>query len=262
MVILTGIPYDEKSSFLRGAALAPARIRETLHNGASNYYTEDGFNAIEHAEFLDGGDIEVSDYEDISEQVLRRLGRGRRVLVLGGDHSITYPVVKACSKVYGRFDILHVDAHGDLYEEFEGDRYSHACPFARIMEAGLARRLVQVGLRSLTPHQRQQAERYGVEQIEMRHFEEKWRHITFDGPLYLSVDLDAFDPAFAPGVSHHEPGGLTPRQFLDILHVLQVPLIGADIVEYNPHRDHAHMTAALAAKLLREIAAKMLRTKP
>src|SRR5205809_1102629 len=144
----------------------------------------------------------------------------------------------------------------DLDAEFEGDRYSHACPFARIMEERLADRLVQVGIRTLTAVQRVQAERYGVEVIDMR----AWvagRRPTLHEPVYVSIDLDAFDPAFAPGVSHREPGGLTAREVLTVLHGLSVPLVGADIVEFNPAQDPSGMTATLCAKLVKEVAGKM-----
>ena len=136
--------------------------------------------------------------------------------MLGGDHAVTYPVVRAVAAIHGPVDILHFDAHPDLYDEFEGRRLSHACPFARIMEEGLARRLVQVGIRTLNAHQRAQAERFGVEIHPMNTFDAHSFVPDLAAPAYLSFDLDALDPAFAPGVSHHEPGGLTVRETLDI----------------------------------------------
>ena len=180
-------------------------------------------------------------------------------LALGGDHSVTLPIVRAHSRYFSDLTVVHIDAHPDLYDELEGDRLSHACPFSRIMEEGLASRLVQLGIRTLNAHQRQQADRFGVEILEMR----TWRLDDglprgLTGPLYLSLDLDALDPAFAPGVSHPEPGGLSTRELLDIVEALPSPLVGADIVELNPLRDPAGLTARVAAKLLKEIAAKML----
>ena len=258
MVKLIGIPFDKKSSFLQGPALAPARIRQVLHDGGSNYWTEKLQNPIEHKDFSDAGDLNVDVYEDIEKELKKVLLPGVKLLSLGGDHSVTYPLIKAYKEVYGAFDILHIDAHGDLYDAFDGDPHSHACPFARIMEEGLAPRLVQVGVRTLNPHQLAQARRFGVEQITMLDFEEKWRSLKFNRPLYISMDLDGLDPAFAPGVSHHEPGGLSTRQVLDIFHHVDAALIGADIVEYNPHRDVSGMTAAVAAKLLKELAGKMV----
>ncbi len=258
-VVLTSVPFDAHSSFMTGPALAPDRIRECLHNGSGNYWTERGFNPIEHKQFQDIGSLVFSDYLHIADAADQAIQHGQRLLTLGGDHSITYPLLKAHRQHYTEFSVLQIDAHGDLYDNFMGNRYSHACPFARIMEEGLCDRLVQVGIRTLTPHQRQQAESFGVEQIEMRHLPEKINELHFSRPLYISFDMDGLDPAFAPGVSHHEPGGLTVREVIQILHSIKVPIIGADIVEYNPHRDHQGITAALATKLAKEILELMLR---
>jgi arginase family enzyme len=122
------------------------------------------------------------------------------------------------------------------------------------MERGLARRLVQVGIRTLNRHCREQAERFGVEIVEMRRFRPEAVPMPA-GPLYVSIDLDSFDPAFAPGVSHHEPGGLSVRDVLAVLDRVEADIVGADIVEYNPARDLNGVTAVLAAKLVKEVAA-------
>jgi agmatinase len=180
-----------------------------------------------------------------------------RPLVLGGDHSISYPVVRAVSRKFPGLSILHLDAHPDLYDEYEGDRFSHACPFARIMEEGLARRLVQVGIRTLNAHQRKQAERFGVEIISMRDWMEG-RRPSLEGDVYLSLDLDGLDPGFAPGVSHREPGGLSVREVIGLIQGIGGTLVGADVVEYNPRQDLGGVTAIVAAKLVKEIAGRML----
>jgi arginase family enzyme len=153
--------------------------------------------------------------------------------------------------------VLHIDAHPDLYTEFEGDRFSHACPFARIMEEGLAVRLVQVGIRTMTGHQRDQSERFGVEVIDMRAWERGARPAV-NGPVYLTVDLDGIDPAYAPGVSHREPGGISVRDVINMVQQLRGSLVGADVVEYNPRQDLGGVTAFVAAKLVKEIADRML----
>ena len=129
-----------------------------------------------------------------------------KILTLGGDHSVTYPIIKAYSQFYSDLNILQFDAHPDLYHEYAGNPYSHGCPFARIMEKGFIKRLVQVGIRAMTSHQKEQAERFGVEIVEMKDFKPDL-DINFTGPVYISLDLDGLDPAFAPGVSHQEPGG-------------------------------------------------------
>ena len=255
-ITLQGILYDAKSSFLRGPALAPPRIRAAYNSTSANYFSESGIDLSPEI-WDDKGDYDITDYDEISSVTKKNLSSGQPLISLGGDHSITYPIVKAIEQYHGPLTILHIDAHSDLYDEFEGDKYSHACPFARIMEEDLAHRLVQVGMRTLSTHQREQAQKFGVEILEMKDFSID-KLPVFDTPIYLSLDMDALDPAFAPGVSHHEPGGLTTRQLITIIQRIQAPVIGADIVEYNPKRDINEVTAMVAAKLLKEIAAKIL----
>jgi arginase family enzyme len=144
-----------------------------------------------------------------------------------------------------------------LYDEFEGSRVSHACPFARIMEERLATRLVQVGIRTLNRHQREQAEKFGVEIVEMSALP-AYDRLKIRGPVYISFDMDVLDPAFAPGISHREPGGMTVREAIAHLHAIAGTIGGADIVEYNPAQDVAGMTATVAAKILKEILGKMI----
>ncbi|MEB8344906.1 agmatinase [Flavobacteriaceae bacterium KMM 6898] len=255
-IIIQGIQYDDKSSYQKGPKLAPPLIREALHSGSMNYFAEDG-TTIESRQLLDKGDFEITSYFDIEEITKTHLKTHKKILTLGGDHSITFPIIKAVHEQYPVLDILHIDAHADLYDNFEGDPYSHACPFARIMENGFAVRLVQVGIRTLNTHQAEQAEKFGVEIHPMKNLNLS-SIPKFKNPLYISLDMDGFDPAFAPGVSHHEPGGLTSRQVIDLLQNIDAEVVGADIVEYNPTRDFQNMTAFLAAKMMKEILAKML----
>ncbi|MEP5611350.1 MAG: agmatinase [Cyclobacteriaceae bacterium] len=255
-IILQGIQFDEKSSFQRGPVKAPALIREALYSDSANMFTED-LKDVSAMSIDDKGDFEIEEYFDIEAITGRNLSDEGKLLTLGGDHSITYPLIKAHHAKYPVLDILHIDAHGDLYDELNGDKYSHGCPFARIMENGLAANLVQVGIRTLTQHQKEQAEKFKVEIHQMKDLDlSKIR--KFENPLYISLDMDAFDPAFAPGVSHHEPGGLSSRQVIDLIQNLDAEIIGADIVEYNPDKDFQNMTAYLAAKMMKEILAKMV----
>lgn len=254
-ILLQGILFDSKSSFMQGPAEAPPIIRDQLHSGASNYYSELG-KEITTAVYEDLGDFKITDFNQIEAITLENLKKGKRLFTLGGDHSISYPVLKAFSKKIPEFQILHIDAHSDLYDNYEGDPFSHACPFARIMDSKLTAHLTQIGIRTLNPHQKAQAAKYNVTIQEMKDFDPSKLHLK-DMPVYISLDMDAFDPGFAPGVSHHEPGGLSPRQVIDLFHTIKNPVIGADIVEYNPKRDLNGITAVLAAKMLKEIMALM-----
>jgi arginase len=261
-VVLLGVPWDRHSSFLRGAALAPPVIRATFHNGAANLCAENGHDLGADSRWLDLGDLAIPAGDDAALQTITDtasavLQQGGRLLALGGDHAVTFPLLRAYGPAFPGLTVLHIDAHPDLYDDLDGDRLSHACPFARALEEGLIGRLVQVGIRTLNPHQQAQAGCFGVEVVEMR----DWRpdlDLCLTAPLYFSLDLDALDPAFAPGVSHHEPGGFTTREVLQIIQQLPVQLVGTDIVELNPIRDSLGITAALAAKLVKEISAQML----
>lgn len=255
-IIIQGIQFDEKSSFQQGPRLAPPLIRKALHSGSMNLYAENGIS-IDNDKVVDKGDFDIKAYFDIEDITKEHMNSGNKVFTLGGDHSITYPIIKAYYNRYPVMDILHIDAHADLYHEYEGDKYSHACPFARIMENGFAARLVQVGVRTLNTHQAEQAEKYKVEVHQMKDLDIS-NIQKFQNPLYISLDMDGFDPAYAPGVSHHEPGGLSSRQVLDLIQSIDIEVIGADIVEYNPNRDFQDMTAFLAAKMMKEIIGKLM----
>jgi arginase len=268
--VLKGIPLDINSSYLQGSAGGPQAIRSLLNSGMMNWFSEDGIDL--EGKFFDSGDLNLSEFNDrasiseteretaccsISSSVEQLLEQGRGLLCLGGDHSISYPIIAAHSHIYPNLSVLHLDAHPDLYDSFDGSRYSHACPFARIMEKGLIKRLVQVGIRAANMHQRQQADRFGVEMIEISNWKPE-TELKLETPLYLSLDLDVIDPAFAPGVSHHEPGGFSSRQVIELIRNLPVPLVGADLVELNPNNDPSGITAALGAKLVKEIINKMV----
>jgi len=261
-VVLVGVPYDASSSFLRGPAMAPGIIRAALDSDSNNGWSESLCDLRAPGVVRDAGDVAMTGTggdprSRIESAVVEAIGDGARPLCLGGDHSITYPVLRALRPHYPRLALLHFDAHPDLYDALDGDRYSHACPFARIMDERLVDRLVQVGIRTMNAHQQAQAERFGVQVLPMR----DWTgplSFTFDDPLYVSVDLDVLDPAFAPGVSHREPGGLSVRELLAVIQRIDARIIGADVVEFNPTVDPAGITSWVAAKIVRELAARMV----
>jgi agmatinase len=259
LVTLMGVPLDENSSFARGPAGAPAAIRAALASSHGHRTTELGVN-LDQAAWADGGDIGIEGDDPIASIQAAAAGvaaRGSKLLALGGDHSVSAPLIKAAAAKHGPLTVFHVDAHPDLYSDFEGNPHSHASPFARALEAGAIMRLVQVGIRTLNATLRAQVEKHGVEVVTMRDWP---RDVTsgLKGPLYVSLDLDGLDPAFAPGVSHPEPGGLSTREVIRMLQDLPVSPVAGDVVELNPLRDINGMTGFVAAKCVKELMGRML----
>jgi agmatinase len=259
--VLLGIPLDHNSSFLRGPAQAPPQIRAAFHSDAWNSWAGGRIDLAQPGLFEDAGDLpnmeDTDAFERIEQAVAKIVDSKKRAVCLGGDHSITYPILRAFGKRVPGITLVHFDAHPDLYADYEGNPHSHASPFARIMENELVQRLVQIGIRTLNDHQRAQAEKYGVEIYGMENLPDLAK-LTLTGPIYVSFDMDALDPAFAPGVSHWEPGGLSTREAIRYLQGLPAPIVGADIVELNPVRDASGLTATVAAKLLKELLGKMV----
>lgn len=264
-VTLLGIPWDEKSSFQRGAANGPAAIRAAFRSDSTNTWNEDVADVAVLLE--DAGDLSLEGSPDVPAQIAlaatELLTRRARPVFLGGDHGVTVPLARGVHRAIGPVTVLHFDAHPDLYAELGGDRYSHACPITRILEEGLAGRVVQCGIRTMNREQEEQARRFGVEVVAMRAGLEAMRRAVerVPGPLYLSLDLDSLDPAFAPGVSHPEPGGLATRDLVSLIQAIPAgSLVAADIVELNPSNDLRDLTARVAAKLLKEIVGRMVTT--
>jgi arginase len=261
-VSILGIPHDGNSSFMKGASEAPTRIRPELHSDAYSLWMETGIDLGMPKGLIDHGDVQFTDsvdhWEAIELEVGRVLDTGNPLISLGGDHAVTHPIMRAVRKRHSKLTILHIDAHPDIYHSYQDNPRSHTSPFARIMEEGLADRLVQVGLRTINDHHRAQFERFGVEYIEAGQCSQELK-LNLRMPVYLSMDIDALDPAYAPGVSHREPGGLSTRQVIDLIQGIDQPTVAADIVEYNPRCDISNMTALVATKLLKEIAGMMIK---
>ena len=259
---MLGVPWDANSSYLRGAAQAPAAIRDALRCDASNGWAESGIDTSLPEIFGDAGDLEFGDGENWfsqTENAAEQLARKCKPLFLGGDHSVTYPLVRGVAKKFAGLTMVHFDAHPDLYENYEDNPYSHASPFARILEEKLAVRLIQVGIRTLNAHQKAQAEKFGVEVCERKAGSVDLVAMKIQGPVYVSFDLDALDPAFAPGVSHREPGGLSVREAIGYLHSIPATVVAADLVELNPTQDISGVSATVCAKLVKELVGVMAR---
>ena len=263
MIQLIGIPFDSNSSFLRGPSYAPPRIRLMEKDGSANSFTEEGTEIKENIHYTDFGDLYFQDtnpekaFDQIRDKISILLSNELKILTLGGDHSVSYPVIDAYTDKFKHLHVLQLDAHSDLYNSYDNNPYSHASPFARLMEKNKLASLTQVGIRALTSHQQEQANKFGVKIIEMRLFNMDFIK-ELPSPLYISLDIDVLDPAYAPGVSHHEPGGMTSRELLSIIQNINAEIVGADIVEYNPVRDLNNMTAMVCYKIMKELLAKML----
>ncbi len=263
MLKLIGVPYDKNSSFLQGPALAPPLIRLMASAGSANSFSENGTEIVAPKNYLDLCDLNIASmnpadaYHTIKNKIRSEIEPNNKIICFGGDHSVSFPIIEAFSHYYQNLQVLHLDAHADLYDNFDHNLYSHASPFARLLENKCIQSLTQVGIRTLNTHQREQANKFGVHIVEMKDFNYDFLQ-RLSAPLYISLDLDVLDPAYAPGISHHEPGGMTTRELLHIIQQIPVPIVGADIVEYNPNRDLHNMTAMVAYKLFKELAAKMM----
>jgi arginase len=266
-VALLGVPLDRNSSFLRGARFGPGALRAALASGSMNWSSEGGLDLESDSRWSDWGDVEQLDgdgalpLDDAMATIARAAGEvwsgGGRLLAIGGDHSISAPLLRAAARQLPPLTIVHFDAHPDLYPLFDDNPHSHASPFHRVMEEGLAARLVQVGIRAMNGVQRDAAARFGVEVVPAATAAD-WPGLAVDSPVYLSIDLDVLDPAFTPGVAHHEPGGLSVRELLTLISRVRGPVVAADLVELNPERDPTGRTAFVAAKLAKELLARLL----
>ncbi len=255
-----GLPCDSQSTFRRGPAEGPSRIRLAYDGRCYNPTTELGADLAglvsDVGDWLPGGSWEETreDYRFRAEELL--MGEAG-TLLRRGDHAITMPLVEALEVLEEPVHVVQLDAHPDLYPEFDGDRWSHACVGARILDMEHVASLTQIGIRTLNQPQLEVARRHAgrltiLEARDLSFRPSDLSHIPDGAPVYLTVDLDAFDPAYAPGVSHPVPGGISPRQALALIQEAPWRLVGMDVVEVNPSLDQGDRTAVLAARLLHE----------
>jgi agmatinase len=264
-----GVPFDNATSFRKGASFAPAKIRDiTPHVAAS---TEEG-SRLTGLRVRDYGDVEIDlNWERYFAAVEARAAQVLRhpfALFLGGDHSVTIPLVNAFSKVVtGRFGVVHFDAHPDLMDEFEGHPWSHACTERRVLELPNVepRHLAFVGLRSwlsdevafladhpqIGVHSARDVYRRGIEAVA----KDVVAQLQGVDAVYLTLDIDGLDPAYAPGTGTPEAGGLSTRELLELLRLVfaRLPVRALDIVEVAPPLDCADVTSVAAVKVIYEV---------
>jgi len=257
---LLGLPYDAASSYRRGAKAGPAEIRRASDSieTYSPYCQKD----LEDLHFCDAGDLELSDdspdeaVQEIRRYYAEQASRGMRHFGLGGDHTVTIGAVQGLVDAGVKPLVLYLDAHLDLREEYDGSRYSHACVARRISEMVRPERVVQWGMRSGERAEFEWARQHVTYQgRDVLTLQKTWRRLQKE-PVYLTLDLDLFDPAELPGVGNPEPGGLKFSGFLGLLQQLrqlELDIVAADVVELAPNWDPSGRSAVMAAEVIREL---------
>jgi agmatinase len=262
--VIFGVPFDETSTFRKGSSLAPEKIREASYNFETYIFEHD----------IDLDDIAIHDAGDIdcsggAEEVMGRVrdfsremaDTGKTAIAIGGDHSITPAIIEGLGEV----GVVILDAHLDFRESYEGEKLSHACTTRRVSEKVGVDHVVPVGVRSFSREESEDADNLGLSYIPaseifekklMASVARKARSFIVRDRIYLSIDMDVIDPAYAPGVGNPEPFGLTDGQVRELIEMLGSRLVGADFVEVSPPHDSG-TTSLLAARLMRETIAVM-----
>ena len=275
-VAIVGAPMDDLVTDRPGTRLGPRAIRAVgLEQGP---HLEAGIDAFETLRVVDYGDAPVTpadpaaSHAAIERTVGEVLAAGVVPIVLGGDHSIAEPDVRACARAHGPVGLIHFDTHTDTARELYGVEINHGTPMYRLVEEGSVdpKRYVQIGLRGYWPGEEEfawQAKHgitalfmHDVRDLGIREVVGRAVGIAGDGPVFLTVDVDVLDPAFAPGTGTPEMGGLTSRELLALVRALpRQQIVASDLVEVSPPYDHAEITSLAAATLGYEICCLMAR---
>jgi len=257
-VAIFGVPLDETTSYRPGTRFGPSAARRASH--ALELYSLRQRRTLDENSYSDLGDL-VLPLGSVKEalSVIRHassqiLGRGQRFMAVGGEHLITYPLVESMAERYPDLVVVHMDAHADLRDEYTGSALSHATVMRRVIDVLGPGRLFQVGVRSAELEELEKAR--GLSEIHFYRVLEPLRAILpkiHGCPVYLSIDIDVVDPAFAPGTGVPEPGGVTSQELLDAISLFAGEnVVGADLVEVAPAYDAAGQTGLLAAAIIRE----------
>jgi len=278
VLVVIGLPWDATSSYRRGAAGGPDAIRRATSGRLYNQFTEQGLDLAAYWRVCDHGNVkETRDISNLKKSLASAMSLHHHdnysTLFLGGDHFVTYPSFSlTAKKCKCRLSLLYFDAHPDLYESYEGSRYSHATVVSRILDNRnlSSGNVCYVGIRASTSEQNERIRTLGLtayttEDVYRRGCDaiaSSIRSMLLDQPVYLSFDLDCLDPAFAPSVGNPQPGGLSTRQMLEILQGLEgLEIVAADIVECSPRFDsNARTTAFTSAILIKELMGIMARS--
>ncbi len=261
-VVLLGAPLDATTSFRPGTRFGPSRIRDM--SAGLEYYSPALDRDLSDVPFFDAGDVDMpfgdpgTALQHIETRLAHIVGQGQFPLMLGGEHLVTLAAAKALHAHYPELVLVQIDAHADLRDDYLGQTLSHATVMRRVAQQIGTGNVYQLGIRSGTREEFQ----FGRQQTRFYPLDlggsltEAARDIVDDigtRPVYISLDIDVLDPAFAPGTGTPEPGGVHPADLFRALHQLQpLNVVGMDIVEVCPPQDGADITSAVAAKLVRE----------
>ncbi len=274
-VAVVGVPFDSGVTYRPGARFGPSAIRQASRL-LRPYNPALDVSPFQRSQVVDAGDIACNPFDivqglaEVQQGIAGLVSDGRRVVCLGGDHTIALPVLRALHAEHGPLALVHFDAHLDTWDTYFDAPYTHGTPFRRASEEGLIvkGRSAHVGIRG-SLYDREDLiddERLGFTIVHCRDFDrlgiagilERVLDRVQDSPVYVSIDIDVLDPAFAPATGTPEAGGMTSRELLAVLRGMrEVNLVGADIVEVAPAYDHAEITAVAAANLAYELVSIM-----
>ncbi len=286
-VVIIGAPFDGGTSARPGARFGPKAIRETCYLPADGSRPSLALqvDSLVELQVRDAGDVEMFSGDaqkscfDLEQVVQTVAGNGVVPLILGGDHTITWPEVTGVARAmgWGKISVIHFDAHADTGDVEFGSLIGHGQPMRRLIESGAIRgdRFLQLGLRGYWPGPEtldwmaeQGMRSYEMTEITARGLEDVLTEamaIALDGcnGVFLSIDIDVVDPGYAPGTGTPEPGGLTARQLLDAVRKIcyEMPIVGMDVVEVAPPYDHSDITALLGNRVVLEALSAMARAK-
>ena len=268
---VVGFPWDMSSTFRKGSKEAPSVIRKVTTAKFYDPFTEDGVDLTRIWRVYDYGDLEAAtSIDEMRERVynvIRNLYNDElRFLFLGGDHLVTYFSLHTLTKFSkGKWALIYLDSHLDLQEEYEGDRYSHGSVVRRLVEETSLRpqSIVEVGIRSFQPPEREFADDVGIKVMSTVEFERLGASGAAKRVLellpedveriYLSMDLDILDPAYAPGSGYPEPGGISTRSLIDFIFGLKgLEIVAFDVVELCPQYDSSSITVIGVGKIILE----------
>jgi agmatinase len=258
-IVILGVPMDYTASNIPGSRFAPKKLRD-LSLTLESYSPI--LNGVIDSKFHDAGDLilpwgNLNKSLELIENVSKKMIiDGKKIVSIGGDHLITLPLVRQYVKKYNDLTVIHIDAHTDLRDEWSNETYSHATVLKRVYELIEEGNLYQFGIRSGSFEEFEFAKEH-THLFKNNVFEPLSEAIDSlkDRPVYLTIDIDILDPAFAPGTGYLEAGGISSRELLDSVYMIvsQLDLVGVDLVEVCPPTDISDRTSAIAAKLLREI---------